>query len=115
MSNYNQTGAELASHSAFIRARRTNNPLAAPKGLSQQDARRWRDLVRSYGPRLGAERLSNEATRAQLLALIHLTLRLEQMRDAAPPSPLHSEIHAVQQLRTLLQDLGLNEEGIEHG
>jgi hypothetical protein len=97
--------------SAFVRAARTNQPLALPAGMRSRspEGRRWRDLCRHYGNRLGAERLADEATRAKLLALIHLTMRLELARDAATPLPLHSELHAVQELRTLLQDLGVSE------
>jgi hypothetical protein len=95
------------------RAKRTNFPLEPPAALRGKGntpaGRRWRDLCRFYGNRLGAERLKDEATRAKLLALIHLTLRLEAARDAGQKLPLHSELHAVQELRTLLQDLGLNE------
>jgi hypothetical protein len=111
MSDHNRAAPEPASRSAFVRAARTNNPLAVPKGVGARtpEGRRWRDLCRVWGQRLGPERLRDEATRAKLLALIHLTLRLEQMRDAAQPLPLHSELHAVQELRTLLHDLGLNE------
>jgi hypothetical protein len=94
------------------RARRTNSPLDLPatlRGKGQTpEGRRWRDLCRHYGSKIGNERLADEGIRAKLLSLIHLTLRLEQMRDAATPLPLHSELHAVQELRTLLQDLGLN-------
>jgi hypothetical protein len=97
--------------SAFVRAARTNNPLALPAGMRSRSpqGRRWRDLCHAWGQRLGPERLADEATRVKLLSLIHLTMRLEAMRDAATPLPLHSELHAVQELRTLLQDLGLNE------
>jgi hypothetical protein len=94
------------------RAHRTNSPLEPPAALrgrgQSPEGRRWRDLCRHYGGKLGAESLADEGIRAKLLSLIHLTLRLEQMRDAATPLPLHSELHAVQELRTLLQDLGLN-------
>jgi hypothetical protein len=95
------------------RAHRTNSPLELPAALrgkgQTSEGRRWRDLCHHYGGKLGAERLADEATRAKLLSLIHLTMRLEAMRDAAILLPLHSELHAVQELRTLLQDLGLSE------
>ena len=83
--------AKTTVTTAAQRARRTNHPLVPPAGLrpGSREARRWTD--------------------AKLLSLIHLTLRLEQMRDATPPLPLHSELHAVQELRALLADLGLND------
>jgi hypothetical protein len=60
---------------------------------------------------LGAERLADEATRAQLLNLIWLTLELERIRDlpSAQRPPVHTLLHMSQEQRVLLQQLGLNE------
>ena len=58
------------------RAHRTNSPLELPAALRGRgqtpEGRRWRDLCRHYGSRLGPERLADEATRALLLNLIDL-------------------------------------------
>jgi hypothetical protein len=97
------------------RAHRTNSPLELPatlRGKGQTpEGRRWRDLCRHYGSRLGPERLADEATRAQLLNLIWLTLELERIRDApaAQRPPVHTLLHMSQEQRVLLQQLGLNE------
>ena len=95
------------------RAHRTNSPLELPatlRGKGQTpEGRRWRDLCRHYGSRLGPERLADEATRAQLLNLIDLTLRLERIRDSAQQPPTHTILHLCQEQRALLAELGLSE------
>ena len=95
------------------RAHRTNSPLELPatlRGKGQTpEGRRWRDLCRHYAGKLGAERLADEATRAQLLNLIDLTLRLERIRDSAQQPPTHTILHLCQEQRTLLAELGLSE------
>jgi hypothetical protein len=97
------------------RAHRTNSPLELPatlRGKGQTpEGRRWRDLCHHYGGKLGPERLVDEATRAQLLNLIWLTLELERIRDAPAPQrpPVHTLLHMSQEQRVLLQQLGLNE------
>lgn len=68
------------------------------------EGRRWRDLIRHYGSRLGPERLADEATRALLLNLVSLTLKLET-HQLKP----ETQLHFIQQQRTLMQDLGLSE------
>ena len=104
--------AALAPRAANNRARRTNHPLVPPASLRPRSpqARRWADLVRHWGPRLGAERLADESVRAQLLSLVWLTLQLEQLRDAGPgAAPIHTVLHLTQEVRTLLAALGLSE------
>jgi hypothetical protein len=96
------------------RARRTNFPLELParlRGRGQtSEGRRWRDLCRHYGSRLGPERLADEATRACLLNLIWITLELEHFRDSPPAQrpPVHTLLHLSQEQRVLLQQLGLS-------
>ena len=97
------------------RAHRTNHPLELPAALRGKgqtpEGRRWRDFCRHWGGRLGPERLADEATRAQLLNLIWLTLELERIRDASAPQrpPVHTLLHMSQEQRVLLQQFGLNE------
>jgi hypothetical protein len=97
------------------RAARTNSPLELPAALRGKgqtpEGRRWRDLCRHYGSRLGPERLADEGTRALLLNLIWLTLELERIRDAPPAQrpPIHTLLHTAQEQRALLQQLGLSE------
>jgi hypothetical protein len=97
------------------RARRTNYPLEPPAALrgkgQSPEFRRWRDLCRFYGQRLGAERLKDEGARALLLNLISLTLQLERIRDLplAQQPRLESQLHLIQEHRTLLAALGLTE------
>jgi hypothetical protein len=97
------------------RSRRTNSPLELPAALrgkgQSPEGRRWRDLCRFYGSRLGPERLADEATRALLLNLIWLSLELERIRDlpTSQRPPVHTSLHMSQEQRTLLQQLGLNE------
>src|SRR5262249_27446783 len=97
------------------RAARTNSPLEPPEHLRGKGhtaaGRRWRDLCRFYGNRLGASRLADEATRARLLNLIWLTLELERLRDArvCDRPPVHTLLHMSQEQRVLLQELGLSE------
>jgi hypothetical protein len=95
------------------RAHRTNSPLELPAALrgrgQSPEGRRWRDLCRHYGGKLGAERLADEATRALLLNLVDLTLRLERIRDSAQQPTTHTVLHLCQEQRTLLQQLGLSE------
>jgi hypothetical protein len=98
---------------AFVRAARTNNPLVPPAGVPARSSqgRRWRDLCRHYGGRLGPERLADEATRARLLNLIWLTTELERLRDArfCDRPPIHTLLHMSQEQRVLLAELGLAE------
>jgi hypothetical protein len=102
-----------AGRSAFVRAARTNNPLVPPAGVPARspEGRRWRDLCRHYGSKLGAERLRDEATRARLLNLVWLTLELEHIRDTPPAQrpPVHTCLHLSQEQRVLLSELGLSE------
>jgi hypothetical protein len=97
------------------RARRTNTPLELPAALrgkgNSPEGRRWRDLCRYYGNKLGTQRLADEATRARLLNLIWLTLELERIRDApiTQQPPIHTVLHLSQEQRVLLAELGLNE------
>jgi hypothetical protein len=97
------------------RAHRTNSPLELPAALRGKgqtpEGRRWRDLCRYYGGKLGAERLTDEATRAQLLNLIQMTLDLEHYRDLSPVQRPRVEtiLHLVQEQRVLLASLGLSE------
>jgi hypothetical protein len=96
------------------RAKRTNSPLELPEALrgrgQSPEGRRWRDLCRFYGNKLGAERLADEGTRALLLNLLWVTLRLERVRDTAvgDQPPTHTVLHLCQEQRTLLQELGLS-------
>jgi hypothetical protein len=109
----NRVPLTRASRSPLIRSARTNNPLMCPPGLDPRSSRgrRWRDLCRHYGQRLGAERLVDEATRARLLNLIWLTLELERLRDArvCDRPPVHTLLHMSQEQRVLLSELGLSE------
>ena len=97
------------------RSRRTNSPLELPEALrgkgQTSEGRRWRDLCRFYGSRLGPERLADEATRACLLNLIWVSLELERIRDAPAPQrpPVHNLLHMSQEQRVLLQQLGLSQ------
>lgn len=106
------TSAAPATRSAFVRAARTNNPLAPPAGLDPRspEGRRWRDLARYFGQRLGAERLRDEAQRALLLNLVSITLEIERIRDTptATQPQVHTRLHLMQEQRCLLAELGLS-------
>ena len=67
--------------------------------------------MRHWGPRLGAQRLADEAIRATLLNLIWITLELERIRDlpTSQRPAIHTVLHISQEQRVLLQQLGLNE------
>jgi hypothetical protein len=121
--DHNQTAAEPSPwpfsgrgerRPQTARAARTNHPLEPPAALrgrgQSAEFRRWRDLCHHFGQRLGPKRLADEATRALLLNLIWVTLQIERMRDAplAQQPPTHTQLHCVQEQRTLLQALGLN-------
>ena len=79
-------------------AHRTNSPLELPATLRGKgetpEGRRWRDLVRHWGNKLGPQCLRDEGTRAKLLNLVWMTLELEAMRDAdavrRPPASITS-------------------------
>jgi hypothetical protein len=121
--NYSQTAAGPSSwpHSGrgerrpqTAKARRTNSPLEPPAALrgkgQSAEYRRWNDLCRHYGTRLGSKRLADEGTRALLLNLIWVTLQIERIRDLPPtqqPKP-ETQLHQLQEQRALLQALGLN-------
>jgi hypothetical protein len=95
------------------RARRTNFPLEPPaalrsKGQNSSEYRRWKDLCRHYGQRLGPQRLADEAVRAKLLSLIWTTLELERARDAGTVAA-HTLLHLSQHQLVLLAELGLND------
>ena len=110
---------ERRPHTAY--AWRTNHPLELPAALRGKGhtpiGRRWRDLCRHWGNKLGPERLRDEGTRAKLLNLIWMTLELEAMRDAdsARRSPVHTQLHLCQEQRTLLAELGLSEPAHSNG
>ena len=120
MANHNSNRAvalaELAPRSfrrsAFVQAARTNNPLQLPAGMRSRSpqGRRWRDLSHAWGE-ARPRRLADEATRAQLLNLIWLTMELECIRDlpTSQRPPVHTLLHMSQEQRVLLQQLGLNE------
>jgi hypothetical protein len=117
-------GGDRAQRPRVLRAKRTNHPLVPPRGLSLTEGRRWRDLCRFYGVKLGAQRLADEAVRARLLHLLWTTLQLERLRDA-PLSPaehsaahayaLYVRMHLAQEQRGLLHDLGLSEREQQNG
>src|SRR4029450_7415274 len=74
-----------AEHSVLAMVDHNSKPLGNSLGVVAEP------LPRSFGR---SAFVADEATRAKLLALIHLTMRLELARDAATPLPLHSELHA---------------------
>ena len=92
------------------RARRTNFPLEPPEALrgrgQSPEGRRWTDLCRAWGQRLGHERLADEGTRALLLNLISITLHIERMRDLPLEQQprVETQLHILQEQRTLLAE-----------
>jgi hypothetical protein len=111
VTDHNRVLEEPLQRSAFVRAARTNNPMALPAGLSRQDARRYRDLIHEYAGQVGAERMKYEDTQARVPAVVWLTVELERLqgeRLCDRPVPLHTVLHMTQELRTLLQELELN-------
>ncbi len=109
--SHNRTSSEppSRSRSVFIRAARTNNPWAVPPGLPGPDARRYRDLMHEYRGRLGL-RAERQDVQARLRSLVWLSIELERLQDErlrGASVPIHTVIHATQELRTLLAELGL--------
>jgi hypothetical protein len=103
---------EKRPHTAY--SARTNSPLEPPDYLRRRDQaaqrRRWVDLCRFYGNKIGAARLKDEGVRALLLSLISITLQIERLRDAPlAEQAAYSELHLGQEQRALLASLGLIE------
>jgi hypothetical protein len=99
---------------ATARSRTTNDPLRWPVGLHPQSgvARRWRDLATHYAAQLGPERMAREDVRTRLRSVLWLSVevdRLQGERLCDRPVPLHSVLHAAQELKALLNELGLSE------
>jgi hypothetical protein len=93
-------------------ARRTSGSsrLRQLRGKGQSpEYRRWKDLCRHYEQRIGVKRLADEATRALLLHLIDLTLRVERDRDLPREQQMQIEtlLHTQQEIRALLTELNL--------
>jgi hypothetical protein len=110
-----RAGPERASRSAYIRSAATNNPLACPPGVNPRssEGRRWRDLAVHYAGMLGPERMTRENVRTRLRAVLWLSVELDRLqgeRLCDRPVPLHTVLHLTQELRTLLAELGLNDE-----
>jgi hypothetical protein len=102
-----------AARPVTLRSRLTNDPLVLPAGLNSRssEGRRWRDLALAYSTQLG-DRLKYDGVGTQLRSLLWLSLEVDRMtveRLAGKPVPLHSVLHAVQEVRALLAALGLSE------
>jgi hypothetical protein len=119
MADHNSTvsstpASRPARRSPVLQARVSNDPLAPPLGLNPRssEGRRWRDLALVYSAQLGPERMAREDVRTRLRSVLWLSVevdRLQGERLCDRPVPLHSVLHATQELRTLLQELGLSE------
>lgn len=101
------------TRASTLRSRRTNDPLVLPSGLNSRssEGRRWRDLALAYSAQLG-DRLKYDGVGTQLRSLLWLSLELDRMtaeRLTGKPVPLHSVLHATQEVRVLLAALGLSE------
>jgi hypothetical protein len=108
------TRAKAPARPAVLRSRLTNDPLVLPAGLNSRssEGRRWRDLALAYSAQLGPERMKYDGIGTQLRSLLWLSLELDRMtaeRLAGKPVPLHTVLHATQEVRALLIALGLSE------
>jgi hypothetical protein len=102
-----------AARPVTLRSRRTNDPLVLPSGLNSRssEGRRWRDLALAYSAQLG-DRVKYDGVGTQLRSLLWLSLEVDRMtaeRLAGKPLPLHTVLHAAQEVRALLAALGLGQ------
>jgi hypothetical protein len=105
--------ARASVRPAVLKSRISNDPLVLPAGLNSRssEGRRWRDLALAYSAQLG-DRLKHDSVGTQLRSLLWLSLELDRMtaeRLAGKPLPLHTVLHAAQEVRALLAALGLSE------
>jgi hypothetical protein len=97
-----------------LRSATTNDPLRLPSGLDSHssEGRRWRDLADAYAAQLGPERMKYDIVQTQLRSLLWLSIELERLqaeRLADKNVPLHTVLHATQEVRALIAALGLSE------
>ena len=90
--------------SSYNRSARTNDPLALPRGLSglTAEARRWRDLVRSYSDQLG-ERMRREDVRVLVGSLVSLSLISERLNDEVARGETVDPNHVIQVAQTIMR------------
>jgi hypothetical protein len=105
--------AKASARPAVLKSRISNDPLVLPVGLNSRssEGRRWRDLALAYSAQLG-DRMKHDGVGTQLRSLLWLSLELDRMtaeRLAGKPVPLHTVLHAAQEVRALLAALGLSE------
>ena len=87
-----------AAHPVLIRARR--------RGAG------WRDLAEPYAGLLGPERMAARGRARPAAQLLWLTVEIERLqseRMSDRPVPLHTVLHATQERRALLTELGLSD------